>query len=303
MLQQSSIDQIAEKGSFMMETKVILGDALPAWSDEAWWRRPREVKCAYTERPHGLLHYRIVTPRSPLRPPVFVLHQSGSSGRCYEHFAAALGQDRIVVVPDTPGFGASDPLPHAPQIADFAAQAVSLAKELGFASVDVFGDHTGTKTAVELGVTEPELVRRIVLHSPVIFDEEELRHLRAKDANIASWKDDGSHFLPGWDWRRGNMACAPVVLRQMEFVESLRSGPFAGHGHHASLQYEMAENLRKVQQRTCVLRLKDYWDAIARTKPLVKEGVFVELPDFGRESPTMRHRQLAEIVREFLDAD
>ena len=284
-----------------METKLIHGEALPDLPDEVWWRRPSQVKCAYTERPHGLLHYRIVTPPSAHRPPVFVLHQSGSSGRCYEHFAAALGQDRIVVVPDTPGFGASDPLPHAPSIADFADVTVSLIKELGFASVDVFGDHTGTKTAVELGVTQPELVRRIVLHSPVVFSDEELRGLRTKDVATASWKEDGSHVMIGWNWRRGNMACAPLVLRQMEFVEALRSGPFAGHGHHASLQYEMAENLRKVKQKVCVLRLKDYWDAIARAKPLMKEGVFIELPDFGRESPTMRHRQLAEIVREFLD--
>lgn len=286
-----------------METKVIHGGALPAWSDEAWWRRPRQVKCVYVERPHGLLHYRIVTPALAHRPPVLVLHQSGSSGRCYEHFAAALGQDRIVVVPDTPGFGASDPLPHAPSIADFAGQALSLVKELGFTSVDVFGDHTGTKTAVELGVTQPELVRRIVLHSPVVFDDQELARLRAKDIAIARWQEDGSHLMGSWNWRRENMTSAPVVLRQMEFVESLRSGPFAGHGHHASLQYEFAENLRKVQQKVCVLRLKDYWDDIARARPLLKEGVFIELPDFGRESPTMRHKQLAEIVREFLDAD
>lgn len=285
-----------------METRVIPGDALPDWPDEAWWRRPRAVKCAYAERPHGLLHYRIVTPPAPRRPPVLVLHQSGSSGRCYEHFAAALGQDRVVVVPDTPGFGASDPLPQLPLIADFADVAASLVRELGFATVDVFGDHTGTKTAVELAVTRPELVRRIVLHSPVIFDDEELAKLRAKDDAIARWQDDGSHFMGSWNWRRGNMAIAPIVLRQMEFVEALRSGPFAGHGHHAALQYAMAENLRKVRQKVCVLRLKDYWDVIARARPLVQDGLFLELPDFGRESPTMRHRQLARIVQDFLDA-
>ena len=286
----------------MTRVEVVRGEALPQRSDEDWWRRPPAVKCAYMERPHGLLHYRTVRPATPQRPPVLILHQSASSGRCYEHLAAAIGEDRTVVVPDTPGFGASDPLPQPPLIEDLAKVAAGVIEELGLGSVDVFGDHTGTKTAVELAVTRPDLIRRVVLHAPAVFNEQELLALRTRDSAIHSPNADGSHVMMRWNWRRENLACAPIVLREMEMVEALRSGPFAEHGHHAALQYDMAGNLQKVRQKVCILRLRDLWEQVGRTQDLVRDGVMFELPDFGRESLTMRHRQLATITKDFLDA-
>ncbi len=281
-------------------SRMIPGGPLVSMSDEAWWRRPAALRYAYSEQDHGLVHYRIVTPDQAVYPPLIMSHQSGSSGRCYEHLAAALGRDRIVIVVDTPGFGASDPLPAAPFIEDFAVVVETLVAELGFDQIDVFGDHTGSSTSVELANRNPKLVRRVVMHAAPIFTEEELAVLRARDAKIEAPDESGDHIMMRWTWRRENMACAPVVLREMEMVEALRSGPFAGHGHHAALHYDLRGSLAKVDQPVCLLRLRDYYEATGRGGPLIRNGEMIDLPDFGRESLTLRHVQLAQIIGEFL---
>ena len=286
-----------------MKCKVVQARPLPERSDEMWWRRPESVKYAYAEQPHGIVHYRIVTPAQTRHAPLLIIHQSGSSGRCYENLAATLGNDRTVLAPDTPGFGASDPLPFAPSIADFAQVTVNLLDQLGFDLVDVLGDSTGTKTAVELAVKWQSRIRRVVLHSGAVFSDDELKSLRARDAIIERPQADGSHIMMRWDWRRQNMGPAPVFLREMEMVEALRSGPFAGHGHHAALAYDMAGNLQNIRQRVCVLRLKDLWDGIGRSAKLIPDCEMIELPEFGRESILMRYEHLAEIISEFLDRE
>lgn len=77
-----------------------------------------------------------------------------------------------------------------------------------------FGVHTGTKTAVELAVTRPDLVRRVVLHAPTVFNEQELQALRTRDSAIHSPNDDGSHVMIRWNRRQENLACARIVLRE-----------------------------------------------------------------------------------------
>ncbi|MCW5572675.1 MAG: alpha/beta fold hydrolase [Steroidobacteraceae bacterium] len=272
--------------------------------DMELWRRPETVRYAYADGPHGLLHYRLVRPAASDHLPMLVFHQSGSSGRCYERLAADLGRDRVVAVMDSPGFGASDPVAHPALIPDFVTAAIALADHLGLQHVDLFGDHTGAATAIEMALQQPQRVRRVVLNAAPLFTAEELTRLRSRDREVEACDAEGRHITMRWEWRRRNMAAAPVVLREMELVEALRSGPFAGHGHHAAFAYDWAANLSRMIHPLLVLRARDdLWEQTGRAKPLLKNGHMVDLPDMGREMIMVHHARIAALMREFLDPE
>ena len=99
----------------------------------------------------GQMHYRYARPATPTgKRPLLMFHMSPYSSFIYEIFAGEMGRDRLAIAIDTPGFGASDPTPAAPEIGDYAGAMEELLDALDLAEVDVMGYHTGSKIAVEL---------------------------------------------------------------------------------------------------------------------------------------------------------
>ena len=90
----------------------------------------KPFKRRFADGPYGPLHFRIAEPLEVLHPPLMCLHSSPNSGRIYEQVLAQLGGDRIVVAPDTPGFGDSEAPPEPVEIEDYARTITWLAAEL-----------------------------------------------------------------------------------------------------------------------------------------------------------------------------
>ncbi|MSO64419.1 MAG: hypothetical protein EXQ85_01220 [Alphaproteobacteria bacterium] len=190
---------------------------------ESLWRSPPTVRRAYADYRYGQLHYRVARPERSTKVPLFLFHQTGSSGRCYEGLIADMGSDRVAVVADTPASGASDPLPHPPAIGDFAA-------------------------AME------ELLDHFAFNVAPVYSDGELAHLRSLDRVIETSTLEGAHVRARWQWIRENTPDnLPLALRELEFVESLRAGPLAYHGHHAAFSYQHSDNLPKVEQTLLIL--------------------------------------------------
>lgn len=273
---------------------------------ELLWRAPSTVRRGYADYRYGQLHYRIAKPASPSeRRPLFLFHQTGSSGRCYEGLIAELGRDRVAIVADTPAFGNSDALPHPPSIADFAAAMGELIDYFGFRDIDVMGDHTGSKTAVEVAIQRPVQVRRVVLNAAPVYSAAELAALTAFDDAVETADDDGRYVMVRWGWARDNLPPeVPITVRELEFVEGLRAGPLAYHGHHAAFSYLHAENLPKVTQPLLLLHARDdLWAPTARAAAYIRNGKMIDLPQWGREMLLFRYREVAPIIRAFLDAE
>lgn len=268
---------------------------------EAQWRSPPSLRRAYADYRHGQLHYRIARPPRPIGVPFLLFHQTGSSGRCYERFVAEMGQDRIAIVVDTPAFGASDPIPHPPAIADFAAAMGELADQLGFRQIDVMGDHTGSKTSIDIALQRPAQVRRVVLNAAAVMTAADMERLSGQGGGDGP-SVDGAHIMARWRGMQRHFGALSPQLGEMEFIEGLRPGPFTFHGHHASWPYPVAEKLPQVAQRVLVLRAKDdLWEATGRARPLLRNGEMIDLPQYGREMLQLHYREVAAIVRRFLD--
>lgn len=85
-----------------------------------------------------------------------------ASSRLFAPLLALIASDRSVYAPDRPGCGESDgsaagecAAPHAQAMADLAA-------DLRLRKIDLLGFEDGCAVAVELALTHPDLVRRVV---------------------------------------------------------------------------------------------------------------------------------------------
>ena len=101
--------------------------------------------------------------------PIVLLHGVGASRVVWSHVTPLLVVDRLVLAPDLPGFGQSDP---AGPGFDLERVALALAEPLAQRAgrpFDLVGNSLGGAVALELAVSRPELVRRLVLSAPAGF--------------------------------------------------------------------------------------------------------------------------------------
>ena len=134
-------------------------------------------------------------------PAVVLLHQSPQNGRSMLPWLARLAPHYAVFAPDTPGFGASDPLPLAQAtIPDFARALARLLDALGLDRVLLYGVHTGAVVAARLALERPERVAALVCDGLALFDADERCGLL--DGYLPPFEPawDGAHLL--WLWAR-----------------------------------------------------------------------------------------------------
>ena len=105
------------------------------------------------------LHYELVGDGEPL----VLVHGLGSSGRDWEKQTPRFAAEYQVVLPDLRGHGRSAKPPGPYSIAGFAADVAALLRRLELAPAHVVGVSLGGMVALELALSEPELVRRLVL--------------------------------------------------------------------------------------------------------------------------------------------
>ncbi|MGB6309538.1 MAG: alpha/beta fold hydrolase [Steroidobacteraceae bacterium] len=120
---------------------------------------------AYFDCRFGQLHVRTAFPTTggfDEQVTLVCLHRMDESSRSFSRLLADLADVRSVYAPDLPGYGESDSSPTR-SIADAAAAILDLTKELRLRQIDLLGVQYGAEVALELAVSRPELVRRLVL--------------------------------------------------------------------------------------------------------------------------------------------
>jgi len=106
---------------------------------------------------------------SPANLPILLVHGWGGTGSYWRDVAAALSETNMVIVPDLPGTGRSQPV-DAPQ--DMFAQVETLAfllDSLELERVQVVGHSMGGAMTLLLAEKMPERIERIVLTSLTFF--------------------------------------------------------------------------------------------------------------------------------------
>ena len=263
------------------------------------------VQRAYLSCRFGQLHVRVAQPAGGGgRVPLMCFHSSPNSGRLYDTFLATMGDDRLALAPDTPGFGYSDPPPDIPSIDDYAAAMSDIIDALQLYRVDLMGYHTGSETSIALALLLPRKVRRLILVSAPIFTAEELV---AHRDHYGKWALtlDGSHVSEKW---RGHLRWAgPGVSKELvavQFSDPMRRPDISWWGHNAAFDYPVAERLQLVTQPILVLNPEDdLHEQSLRAGNIIQNGVIKELPDWGHGFLEIHTAEAAKIVRDFLDGE
>jgi pimeloyl-ACP methyl ester carboxylesterase len=98
--------------------------------------------------------------------PLALLHGVGASRVIWRHVTPMLSQDRRVLAPDLPGFGDSDPAGPGFELAAVAHAVGSALADRAGEPFDLVGNSLGGAVALELALTRPEVVSRLVLSAP-----------------------------------------------------------------------------------------------------------------------------------------
>jgi pimeloyl-ACP methyl ester carboxylesterase len=265
------------------------------------------IRRAYANGRWGQVHLRICGSGKTL-PPLFLLHPTPKSGWIYEDLMPALAEGRIVIAPDTPGYGASDAPPAPAAMADHAAALLALIGDLAASGVipagpvDLLGYHTGSVLAVAAARATPEQVRRLVLVSLAAYPPD-IR--TAKIEALARWpepREDGSHLTAMWSLMQ-SLFDPRIGLdwKHESLTENLRPGARAPWGYRAVYGYDFQAALDRVQHETLILNPEDdLWQPTRENADRVKGAHYIELPGVGHGLFTLERDRIADIVRTFL---
>jgi pimeloyl-ACP methyl ester carboxylesterase len=221
------------------------------------------------------------------------------------------GASRRVVAPDMLGNGDSDP-PLIPKtdMAFYADCALRTLDALGLDTVDFYGSHTGAQIGLELAITHPGRVRRIVLDGLALFPADLKVELLAHYAPRMAPDDHGGQLSWAWTFLRDQFWHFPYFMRDPAHrLPASPVPPAAGlHGavldvlkaltsyhlaYHAAFEHDVAARAPLLRTPSLVL--------CADTDPL---GVYMEdvaalIPgSISARLPRSRHM---ETVLAFLD--
>jgi len=263
------------------------------------------VRCAYVDGHLGQIHLRLAGLGSgSQKRPLLCFHMSPYSGVIYERFVSELGNERLTVAPDTPGFGNSDVSIHPPEIEDYAQAMADVIDALELRSVDVMGYHTGSETAVELARQRPGHVHRLVMVSAPIWSEQE-RKTRPQIFSVTKVSEDGSHLQAWWQsamyWSMKGRNLDDIGR---VFPVRCLNPDISYWGHRAAHNYDLAAALKEVYQPILVLNPDDdLVDFTPRAAPLLQnpDSYILDLPGWSHGFLDLKCQETAKIVRDFVD--
>lgn len=131
-------------------------------------------------------------------PPLLIAHGLFGSGRNWGVIARRLADTRQVWAVDMRNHGESPRLP-THSYPDLAADLAEVIRHIG-APVDLLGHSMGGKAAMQLALTQLDLIRRLVVAdiAPVAYSHDQTRHIdamRALDLTDLSTRGEADHRL------------------------------------------------------------------------------------------------------------
>jgi pimeloyl-ACP methyl ester carboxylesterase len=256
------------------------------------------------------VHYR----RVGIGPPVVMMHASPASSEMLLGEMREAAAHFTCFAFDMPGFGDSDALPgDAYAVRDLAEATAAAMRALTLPPCPVFGTHSGSALALELGAGWPHLVTGLVLEGVPLFTEEETQALFS-DYFITFPPDPlGAHFTSTWmrfrdqftwfpwpsrDVRRLNAIDRPepadIQHWMMMYLRGFRSCMPSYHAicHHGAGLFQAAQTLN----RPAVFLASEedmLFSHLDRLPPLKDGQQIARLP----HDTTAKHRSIVAFLR------
>jgi pimeloyl-ACP methyl ester carboxylesterase len=228
------------------------------------------------------------------------------SGRIFAQFIAEIGEDRLAVAVDTPGFGMSDTPEKLPEIADYARAMAAVIDTLDIdGPVDLMGYHTGSLISCDLARLRPRQVRRIVLVSAPLLTDREREEMRALYVRTPPTLD-GEHLMKRWRGYVHHNLGRGLDLEAVAdmFPDGLLGRNSAWYGHRAAFNHQPDMGLPDVRQPIMIINPNDdLVEYTPRAAALLVNGHIVDKPEWGHGFLDASTGEAAALVRGFLDRD
>ena len=262
------------------------------------------VERQYVDSRFGQSHlYRVGPLQDRGHPPLMCFHMSPWGAIYYEPLLGEMGKDRLAIAVDTPGFGNSDAPPSKPTIGDFAGAMGDVIDALGIETLNVLGDHTGAKVALEVARQRPEQVQRIVMLSLAVWTDEEIAHRTEEGPHEIH--ADGSHLVDSW----AGMVEMSMPGRSLDRLGEIFYVRHVHHktahwGHVAAAGYRAKDALGEVDKPIMILNPEDdLYTITPRAKEFLRHPAshVRDLPGWGYGFLEVKVPELGDMLREFLD--
>lgn len=240
--------------------------------------------------------------------PLVCMHQSPTSGAYYKEFQAVMATDRLVISPDTPGYGGSDAPPSIPDMEDYGQGVLEALEDLGYGPngkgpVDILGFHTGNFVAMEIARQRPDLVRRLVMPGIPYYPADEREAKRVQYGQPRPYFSDPDYMARSYMSSVFNRDVGMSKDRHLEmFVERLRAGTKSHYGFDAVFRYDPEPVLRGLTQPVLLPILNETLAEPTRNAgKMIQDKTFVDLMDLDGLAWFLAPERIASVVRPFLD--
>jgi pimeloyl-ACP methyl ester carboxylesterase len=228
-----------------------------------------------------------------------------------------MAQDRLVICPDTPGYGGSDHPAALPTMMDLGGAMADAFVNMGYGknvggtrslgAVDWLGFHTGNYVITEVVAQRPDLARRLIMPSIPYYPAGERDAKRAQYAKPRPYFTDPDYVGRSFKESVIDSKSPLAKERLLEFfVERLRAGPESWWGFDAVFRYDADAALAKITQEVLlpILGLETLAEPTRNAAKLMtraKKVEFIDLPGMNGENWQTTPDKLVAAIKPFLD--
>ena len=255
---------------------------------------------SYVDGPHGQIH---VVASGDEGPWVVLLHESPLSWHVYEPALKLLAERFRVLLPDTPGYGASDPGDASWEIPDYASELLAGIRAVVGEPFVVLGCHTGASIALEVATQSEGQARGAVFLGLPAYDEQTRADRLANWAPDMTVEADGSHLAAMWDRYTRIWTDPPLAAKHRAVIDVLSVLPQYNWGYNAAFRYDPMPALEALS--IPVLFLTAEYDALAAADRRCAAAIgakIVEIPQIPGQIGIRVPDVLTTEVGAFVDA-
>ncbi len=259
----------------------------------------------------GQVHFRMAEPASGPgnKTPLVCLHQSPTSSVYYKEFQAVMAEDRLVLAPDTPGYGSSTAPSSQPDMEDYGTALVESLTDLGYGpggngAVDLMGFHTGNFVGMEIARQAPNLVRKMVMPGIPYYIADEREARRELFGQPRPYFTDPDYMRRSYTQSVYDRDGPLSKDRYLElFVSRLRAGTKSHFGFNAVFRYNPDPVLKAIPHPVLLPILNETLAEPTRQAGTMIENVtVVEMMELDSTTAWFTApERLATVMRSFLD--